>query len=140
VVVHGDFRVGNFMVGIKGLKGIVDWEYSHIGDPIEDLAWLCLRDWRYGNGQLKLGGIAPNREPFIQAYERVSGRKIDRKAVDFWEIVGNLRWAVAGLTQANRHLSGGEESVELASLGRRSAEMQLEMLRLIGEQGVVDHV
>ncbi len=140
VLVHGDFRVGNFLVGAKSLNGIVDWEYSHLGDPLEDLAWLCLRDWRYGMGELKLGGIAPNRDSFIKAYEQASGRTVNLKAVDFWEILGNLRWAVACLSQANRHLSGGERSVELASLGRRSAEMQLEMLRLIGEQGVVDHV
>jgi aminoglycoside phosphotransferase (APT) family kinase protein len=140
VLVHGDFRVGNFLVGSKGLNGIIDWEYSHLGDPSFDIAWICLRDWRYGNGDLQLGGIAPTRDTFIQAYERVSGRKVDTKAVEFWEIVGNLRWAVACLSQANRHLSGGESSVELASLGRRSAEMQLEMLRLIGEQGVTDHV
>ncbi|MEO8609793.1 MAG: phosphotransferase family protein [Chloroflexota bacterium] len=139
VFLHGDFRVGNFLVGEKGLNGIIDWEFARIGDPLEDLAWPCLRDWRYGNGQLRLGGIG-QREPFIQAYERGSGRAIDRKAVDYWEILGNLRWAVTCLSQANRHLSGGDPSVELASLGRRSSEMQFEMLQLIEAQGLKDHV
>jgi aminoglycoside phosphotransferase (APT) family kinase protein len=139
VVVHGDFRVGNFLVSSKGLAGIVDWEFCHIGDPLEDLAWPCLRDWRYGNGLFVLGGIAESREPFIQAYERISGRKVDRKAIDFWEVASNLRWAVLCISQANRHLSGGDPSVELASLGRRSAEMQLEMMRRIGELGFKDH-
>jgi aminoglycoside phosphotransferase (APT) family kinase protein len=139
VLLHGDFRVGNFLVDSKGLNGIVDWEFCRMGDPLEDLAWPCLRDWRYGNGEAQLGGIGA-REPFIQAYERASGRTIDRKAIDYWEILGNLRWAVTCLSQANRHLSGGDLSVELASLGRRSAEMQMEMLRLIGQQGLKDHV
>ncbi|MBC6938159.1 MAG: phosphotransferase family protein [Chloroflexi bacterium] len=135
VFLHGDFRVGNFIVSEEGLSGIVDWEFSRLGDPCEELAWPCLRDWRYGSGHLRLGGIG-EREPFIRAYERASGRRINRKVVDFWEILGNLRWAVTALAQANRHLALGETSVELASLGRRSAEMQLEMLRLIAEQGV----
>lgn len=139
VFLHGDFRVGNFLVGNKGLNGIVDWEFARIGDPVEDLAWPCLRDWRYGNGKLRLGGIG-QREPFIKAYEKASGRTINRKAVDYWEILGNLRWAVTSLAQANRHLSGGDPSVELASLGRRSAEMQFEMLRLIEAQGLKDDV
>jgi aminoglycoside phosphotransferase (APT) family kinase protein len=139
VLLHGDFQVGNFVVNNKGLNGIIDWEFARIGDPLEDLAWPCLRDWRYGNGDLQLGGIGP-REPFIQAYEQASGLKVDRKAVDFWEILGNLRWAVICLSQANRHLSGSAPRVELASLGRRSAEMQYEMLRLIGAQGLKDHV
>ncbi|MBZ0285832.1 MAG: phosphotransferase family protein [Anaerolineae bacterium] len=135
VLLQGDFRFGNLLVGVKGLNGIVDWEFSRIGDPLEDVAWPCIRDWRYGNGEQKLGGIA-DREPFIKAYETAKGCVVDRKAVDFWEIVGNLRWAVTCLSQANRHLSGGDQSIELASLGRRSAEMQYEMLRLIGEMGL----
>ncbi len=134
-LLHGDFRVGNFLVTPDGLNGIVDWEFCRLGDPLEDLAWACLRDWRYGRGMLRFGGIA-RREPFLQAYERASGQTVDRQALDFWEIVGNLRRAVTCLVQADRHLSGGDISVELASLGRRSAEMQLEMLRLIDEQGV----
>ncbi len=139
VVLHGDFRVGNFLVSSKGLNGIIDWEFSRVGDPLEDIAWLCLRDWRYGQGRLHLGGIAP-RQAFIATYEQASGRKVDLKAVAFWEIFGNLRLAVTSLSQANRHLSGGDASVELASLGRRSAEMQLEMLRLIAQQEVDSHV
>lgn len=135
VLLQGDFRLGNLLVNGKGLNGILDWEFSCIGDPMEDVAWPSVRDWRYGNGELKLAGIA-NREPFIKAYEAAKGCAVDRKAIDFWEIVGNLRWAVTCLSQANRHLSGGDRSIELASLGRRSAEMQYEMLRLIGETGL----
>jgi aminoglycoside phosphotransferase (APT) family kinase protein len=138
-LLHGDFRVGNVLVGSQGLKGIIDWEYARIGDPLDDLAWACLRDWRYGNTKLLLGGIEES-EPFIKAYEKESGHKIDRKALAFWEILGNLRWAVGSIAQANRHLRGGSPSLELASLGRRSAEMQLEMLTLIGSQGLDGHV
>jgi aminoglycoside phosphotransferase (APT) family kinase protein len=136
VFVHGDFRIGNIMVGAEGLLRVIDWEYAHVGDPAEDLAWPCLRDWRYGKGRLWFGGIAADREPFLKAYEAASGRRIERAAVDFWEALGNLRWAVGCLLQAERHLSGGDHSVELATLGRRSSEMQMELLRLIGQQGV----
>lgn len=135
VLLHGDFRVGNFIVDKDGLKGIVDWEFGQLGDPYQDLAWPCVRGWRYGSGQLPLGGIG-QREPFIRAYEQASGRTIDRQIVLFWEIIGNLRWGIAALAQAQRHLSGGDTSVELASLGRRSAETQLEVLRLIAGQGM----
>ncbi|MBI5667159.1 MAG: phosphotransferase family protein [Chloroflexi bacterium] len=135
VLLHGDFRVGNFIVDKEGLKGIVDWEFGQLGDPYQDLAWPCVRGWRYGNGMLPLGGIG-QREPFLRAYEQASGRTVDRNVVRFWEILGNLRWGVAALAQAHRHLSGKDTSVELASLGRRSAETQLEVLRLIAEQGL----
>lgn len=129
-LIHGDFRVGNLIVNAAGLAAVADWEFAHWGDPNEELGYVCMRDWRFGMGHLRMGGIG-DREPFLQAYERHSGRAVDRAAVDFWELLGNIRWGVICLAQANRHLSGRDPSVELASLGRRSAEMQYEMLRLI---------
>ena len=139
VFLHGDFRVGNLLVGRKGLNGIIGWEFARIGDPLEDLAWPCLRHWRYGKGELQLGGIG-KREPFIQAYEKASGHTIDRPSLNYWEILANLRWAVSYQAQANRNGSGTHPSVEFANRGRRSAEMQLEMLRLIGVKGLKEDV
>jgi aminoglycoside phosphotransferase (APT) family kinase protein len=134
-VLHGDFRIGNVLVGAQGLNAVIDWEFGHIGDPMEELAFPCLRDWRFGNGHLHFAGLS-DRETFIQAYEQASGVTIDRAAVDWWEIMGNLRWGVTCLAQAHRHLSGHDVSVEYASLGRRSAEMQFEMLLLIQKRGL----
>jgi aminoglycoside phosphotransferase (APT) family kinase protein len=130
VLVHGDFRVGNLMVGPQGLVGVFDWEFSHIGDPAEDLAWPCVRSWRFGQDHLRLGGVGAPEE-FWQAYEAAGGRKVDAAAVAYWEVLGNFRWAVGCISQANRHLSGQEPSIEFASLGRRTAEMELELLDLI---------
>jgi aminoglycoside phosphotransferase (APT) family kinase protein len=130
VVVHGDFRVGNLMVGPQGLVGVFDWEFAHVGDPAEDLAWPCVRSWRFGADALRLGGVAAPDE-FLAEYERLSGRRIDRERVAYWEALGNFRWAVGCMAQADRHLSGQAVSVELASLGRRTAEVELELLDLI---------
>jgi len=130
VLVHGDFRVGNLMVGPGGLRGVLDWEFAHVGDPAEDLAWPCVRSWRFGNDTMRLGGIGPPDE-FFAAYEEAGGRPVDRQAVAYWEILGNFRWAVGCIAQAHRHLSGQAQSIELASLGRRTAEMELELLNLI---------
>ncbi len=129
-LVHGDFRIGNLLVGPEGLRAVIDWEFAHLGDPHEDLAWPCVRDWRFGNDGLRVGGIG-ELEPFLTAYEAASGRVVDRGAVRWWEILGNLRWAVTCLVQAQRHLSGSDPSIEFASLGRRAAEMELEYLLLI---------
>jgi aminoglycoside phosphotransferase (APT) family kinase protein len=130
VLVHGDFRVGNLMVGPEGLAGVFDWEFAHVGDPHEDLGWPCVRSWRFGRDDLVLGGVG-QAEEFFGAYESASGRKVDRAAVRYHEMLGNLRWAVGCVAQAHRHLSGQVASVELASLGRRTCEMELELLELI---------
>jgi aminoglycoside phosphotransferase (APT) family kinase protein len=130
VLVHGDFRVGNFIVGPDGLRAILDWEFAHMGDPAEDLAWPCVRSWRFGNDGCRLGGVGEPDE-FLRAYEEAGGPRVDRQAILYWEIFGNFRWAIGCIAQANRHLSGKAPSVELASLGRRTAEMELEVLDLI---------
>lgn len=130
VLVHGDFRVGNFVVGPEGLRGVLDWENAHLGDPHVDLAWACVRAWRFGQDHLPVGGIG-ERAPFYAAYERASGRPVDPARVFYWEVMGNAQWALGALGQARRHLGGLERSIELASLGRICAEMELELLALI---------
>jgi aminoglycoside phosphotransferase (APT) family kinase protein len=131
-LIHGDFRIGNLLVGPEGLNAVIDWEFAHVGDPHEDLAWPCVRDWRFGNDALPVGGVG-ELAPYLAAYEAASGHTIDVDALRWWEIMGNLRWAATCHVQAQRHLSGADPSVELASLGRRAAEMELEFLMLIEE-------
>ena len=130
-VVHGDFRVGNFIVGDDGLRAVLDWEFTHVGNPLEDLGWICVRAWRFGADRLRVGGIG-DVAPFLTAYERASGTAVDPREVFYWEVLGNVRWAIGALGQARRHLDGTERSIELASLGRIAAEMEFEVLHLIG--------
>lgn len=134
VLVHGDFRTGNFMISPDGLHGIVDWEFAHWGDRHEDISWLCMRDWRFGKIQKEVGGFG-DRESFYAAYEKASGAKVDPTAVRYWEIVGNVRWAVGSVQQADRHLSGKDRGIELAAIGRRTCEMEYEIMRLIENAG-----
>jgi len=77
--------------------------------------------------QLAANALAPTfPADFLAAYEAAGGAKVSQAALHFWEVVGNLRWAVGCIAQANRHLSGQAASVELASLGRRTGEMDPE--------------
>lgn len=132
LLIHGDFRIGNIIIGSDELHAVIDWEFAHIGDPHEDLAWPCVRDWRFGNDSLRVGGVG-NIETYVTAYEALSGRTVDRTVLHYWEVLGNVRWAATCYVQADCHLSGADPSIELASLGRRAAEMELEFLTLIGE-------
>ncbi len=131
-VVHGDFRIGNVIFGPEGVRSILDWELAHIGDPMEDLGWLCVRSWRFGNDDKPVGGIG-SRDELFAAYEAASGERIDPEHVRTWEVLGNLKWAIITIMQARTYLDGHVKSVELASLGRRTAEMELELLNLIEE-------
>lgn len=131
-LVHGDYRIGNVMFGPEGTRAILDWELAHVGDPMEDLAWLCVRAWRFGNDTRPVGGIGERAELFA-AYEKASGRQVDPARVHFWEVLGNLKWAIMCLMQSRTHIDGFVRSVELAAIGRRTAEVELELLQLIDD-------
>jgi aminoglycoside phosphotransferase (APT) family kinase protein len=130
VVLHGDFRIGNLMISETELVGVLDWEFAHIGDPAEDLGWTLIRAWRFGQDHLRLGGIG-EIEPYLEHYNALTNRNLTLEQLFYWEVMGNVKWAVGALTQARRHLEGHERSVELAVLGRLSGEMELELLYLL---------
>lgn len=130
VLVHGDFRTGNYLVDCSGLVAILDWELAAWGDSCEDMGWFLMRFWRLDRPRLEAGGIA-GRDAFLRGYEQSSGRKVDRARLAYWEIMANVRWAAVSVQQARRHLSGADESLELCLTGCRTAEIEFEILRLI---------
>lgn len=133
VLVHGDFRTGNYMLTPEGVSGILDWEFAHWGSPEEDLGWIAVRDWRFGQLTRPVGGFA-TRSDFYRAYELASGVSLDPETVHWWEIMGNVRWAAGCACQGQRYLKGEVADLELIAIARRAAEMEWEALRLI-EQG-----
>jgi aminoglycoside phosphotransferase (APT) family kinase protein len=125
-IVHGDFRLGNIIVGPNGIRAVLDWELVHLGDPMEDLGWLCARPWRF-RGPRPVGGMGEYRD-LLDAYETESGTAVDIEKLRWWEVFATLRWGIICLLQAARHLTGSERSVELATIGRRVAETELDLL------------
>jgi len=130
VVVHGDFRIGNLVVDENGLVGVLDWEFAHLDDPVRDLAFSLVRAWRFGVGGKRLGGVG-DAEPYLERYNELTGFGVRREELDYWELAGNVGWAIGCLTQAQRHLTGQDRSVELAILGRLGAEVEYEICHLL---------
>jgi len=135
VVVHGDYRIGNLAVDENGLVAVLDWEFAHLDDPARDLSFALVRAWRFGVPELRLGGIA-DVETYLERYNELTGFDLRPEELDYWELAGNVAWAVGCLTQAQRHLSGRDRSVELAILGRLGAEVEHEICHLLEAQGV----
>jgi len=131
VLVHGDFRMGNLIVDESGLAAVLDWELVHSGEVYEDLAWFCIRAWRFGAPEeLGAGGLG-SVESFLTAYEAAADIALDRDVFRWWLTVATLRWGVICRFQAERHLSGQTPSVELAAIGRRVAETEWDVLDLL---------
>jgi aminoglycoside phosphotransferase (APT) family kinase protein len=125
-VVHGDFRLGNVIVGTDGLRAVIDWELAHLGDPMEDLGWLCVKAWRFG-GRAPVAGLGDYDELFT-AYEAAGGQSVDPVVVHWWEVLGTWKWAIMCVLQASVHLSGTTRSHELAAIGRRVCENEHDLL------------
>jgi aminoglycoside phosphotransferase (APT) family kinase protein len=132
-VVHGDFRNGNLVVGPDGLRAVLDWELAHLGDPLEDVAWLCVRAWRFGAAP-RVGGFG-SVDDLVAAYEATAGTTVDRDALHWWEVLGTVKWGVVCVMQAATHLTGVVRSVELAAIGRRVCEAEHDLLLLLAGDG-----
>jgi len=132
-LVHGDFRHGNLMIGPDGVRGVLDWEISHRGDPLEDLGWLCVNSWRFGNIDLPVGGFGA-REDLFAGYEAAGGQRVDAERVRFWEVVGSLKWGIMCMMMLSVFERGIDRSVERAAIGRRASEAEIDLLALIEKE------
>ena len=128
-LVHGDFRHGNLIIGPDGLRAVLDWELAHTGDPMEDLGWVCVNSWRFGEIDKPVGGFG-TREELFAGYE-AAGRRVDAERVKFFEVMGTLRWGVMCCGMMQRFRIGPEHSIERAMIGRRSSETEIDLLRLL---------
>ena len=133
VLVHGDYRFGNFIISEKKLESIIDWELAHIGNPMEDLGWLCVRSWRFGNVNKRAAGLGDVDE-LIAGYEANSKIKIDKSQHDIWQLYGSLKWGIICMVQTFAHLSGVVKSLEKAAIGRRVSETEFDLMNMIKNQ------
>ena len=131
-LVHGDFRMGNLMVGEGGLEAVLDWELAHLGDPHEDLAWGCVGAWRFGHADEPAFGCGQTAELFA-AYEAAGGGEIDPARFRFWLIYRTLWWALGCLQMGEIWRSGVDPGLERAVIARRTSENELELLLLLEE-------
>lgn len=128
-LVHGDFRLGNIMVDESGLAAVLDWELAHIGDPLEDLGWLCVRAWRFGMSR-PVAGLGDYDE-LIRAYSHATGTEVDTRDVHWWEVLGTLKWGIMCMLQTSSHLLGVHRSHEMAAIGRRVCENEYDLFLLL---------
>ena len=129
-LVHGDFRLGNIIIDKDGLKSVIDWELAHIGNPLQDLGWICGNSWRFGNTDKVVGGFGDLAD-LLKGYNSISNYQVDENMVKAWQVFGTFRWGVICLIQASAHLTGSVNSVEKAAIGRRVSETEIDIVDLL---------
>ena len=132
-LVHGDFRHGNLIIGPDGIRAVLDWELAHTGDPMEDMGWICVNSWRFGEIDRPVGGFG-SREDLFAGYQ-AAGRRVEPARVHFWEVMGTLRWGIMCCGMMQRFRLGPDHSLERAMIGRRSSETEIDLLRLLAPRG-----
>ena len=89
-VIHGDFRLGNFMWDADGIVAMLDWEQCHLGDPLEELAFMYWPMWT-------LEPLVPLGE-MVRRYEEASGIPVEPEALAYYRVFIELKMAVVLLT------------------------------------------
>jgi aminoglycoside phosphotransferase (APT) family kinase protein len=132
-LLHGDFRNGNIMFDPQiGVASVLDWELAHIGDPAEDMGWICTNSWRFGHPERPVGGFGDYVD-LLAGYAAAGGEPIPLERVRFWQMLGSLRWGVMCLTMYLSWRDGVVKSVERPMIGRRVSETEADLVVLLEE-------
>ena len=131
-LVHGDFRHGNLIIGSDGVRAVLDWELAHLGDPMEDLGWICVNSWRFGRPDRPVGGFGDYAD-LLDGYRAAGGRPVALSRVRFWQMLGSLRWGVMCLMMYRSWADGADRSVERPMIGRRVSETEADLVVLLEE-------
>jgi aminoglycoside phosphotransferase (APT) family kinase protein len=137
VLVHGDFRSGNFLYDDGGrITAMLDWELAHLGDPHEDLGWVVndLFSVRTESGERLACGLLPRAET-IRRYEQATGMRVDPARLRFYEIFNNYKLAVCAHATTLR-IARGKNTHLAASMSLIHAFAHLYIAALADALGV----
>lgn len=123
-IVHGDYRIGNFLVQDGAITAILDWELVHTGDPAEDLGWIAMQAWR---------GRSPwlchllTREELLDGYRARTGLAVTPRDLAWWEAFGCFKLAVMHLGAAHCYEVRGFNDLRMAGMGAQTPRVILQV-------------
>ncbi len=123
-IVHGDFRIGNFLEANDRITAMLDWELVRLGDPIEDLGWICLQAWR-GRSPYMCHFFA--REELRDRYAALTGTDVSLSAMRYWEAFGTYKLAVMHYGATHCFAERGFNDLRMAGMGAQIPRMLLQL-------------
>jgi len=132
VLLHADFRMGNLLIDETGITSVLDWELSHIGDPVSDVAYFCAPPWRFGRYDKQAGGVG-SLDSLVTAYEAASGRIVESDRILWWRMHSSVNWCLMCMTMANMWRTHADRELERIVIGTRVSESEVDILLLFDE-------
>jgi aminoglycoside phosphotransferase (APT) family kinase protein len=126
-LVHGDYKLDNIMYKKDQIVAVFDWEMATLGDPHDDLGWVCMR---YYEVEGLIQGMM-ERAWFLERYEKASGRAVDPAALRFWQVFANVKMAAITMTGAQRYVSGASRKNILALLPMLLPKLRQDIIELL---------
>jgi len=122
-VVHGDYRLGNFLYNRNGdILAILDWEMCHLGDPMEDITYGMNTLW--SANEPNLVGNMINRERYIDLWQAESGLSVDPEALKWWELFTNIKSISIWIDAARKFSDEKNNDIILGHTGWIATEVQ----------------
>lgn len=115
-IVHGDYRIGNYLFEPSGISGVIDWEMVHKGHPLEDLAWSLMPNWEFAAAPGLTAGYL-TRPEVIETWEQASGLKVDPEALDWWLLFCHMKELGIYMTARHMFASGKTSEIMMALVG-----------------------
>lgn len=130
-LVHGDYRLGNFLERNGRITAILDWELVHLGDPIEDLGWAFLPQYRSGTSLVC--GLAEESE-FLARYEAQSGLTAPRGTLKFYIVFSLLKLAFTHMAAARCFEDGLFNDMRMPAMATQIAPVFRQISKILGAQ------
>ena len=125
-IVHGDYRLGNFLADQDRLSAMLDWELVHIGDPHEDLGWAMLPI--YNGRSTKLFGAMEAQDVHTR-YQALAGFEIDERTLHWYTMLALFKTVGISLSGAAAYARGELTDIRLAMLGSQATSVLRLLLR-----------
>jgi aminoglycoside phosphotransferase (APT) family kinase protein len=122
-VVHGDYRIGNFLYDKAGtIQSVMDWELWHLGDPIEDFTWGMNPLWSFPEPEKVGRMIDINR--YILLWEAESGLQANPKAVNWWLLFTSVKALSIWIAAGRKYTDGTNKEFILGHTGWIGPDLQ----------------
>ena len=123
-ITHGDYRIGNFLMVGRKITAILDWELVQLGDPAEDLGWICLQAWR---GKLPYMCHFFTRDELLERHAAASGFEVSAKALRYWEAFGTYKLAAMHYGATHCFEARGFNDLRMAGMGAQIPRLLLQV-------------